>query len=69
MGALIFTTIAAVTISLSWQATEAAPSQQQQQQARSPGECVRIANVRGWSRAGEKGRLPFIRKCMQGRVG
>jgi len=66
MRALIFGVIAAVAISLGWQATEAAPSSKQQQ-ARSVGECVRLANARGWSRAGEKGRLPFIRRCMQGK--
>ena len=35
--------------------------------ARALGECVRLANARGWSRPGEKGRLPFIRRCMQGK--
>ena len=67
MRALIFTAIAAVTISLTWQPTEAAPSNQQQ--ARSWGECVQLANARGWNRYGEKGRLPFIKRCVQGKVG
>ena len=66
MRALIVAVIAAVAISLSWQATKAAPSSNQQQ-ARAMGECVRLANARGWSRPGEKGRLPFIRRCMQGK--
>jgi hypothetical protein len=65
MRALIVTIIAAVAISLTWQTTDAAPSSKQQ--ARSLGECVRLANARGWNRPGEKGRLPFIRRCMQGK--
>jgi hypothetical protein len=66
MRTFIVAVIAAVAISLGWQATEAAPSSKQQQ-ARSLGECVRLANARGWSRPGEKGRLRFIRGCMQGK--
>jgi hypothetical protein len=66
MRTLMVTGIAAFLASLAWQASEAAPSSKQQQ-ARALGECVRLANTRGWNRAGEKGRLPFIRKCMQGR--
>ncbi len=66
MRAFIVAVIAAVAMSLSWQATEAAPSSKQQQ-ARGLGECVRLANARGWNRPGEKGRLPFIRRCMQGK--
>ena len=67
MRTLVFTTLAAIAISLGWQAAEtsAAPKQQ----ARSWGECVRLANARGWTRYGEKGRLPFIRRCAQGKVG
>jgi hypothetical protein len=65
MRALIIAVIA-VAMWLSWQATEAAPSSKQQQ-ARGLGECVRLANARGWSRPGEKGRGPFIRRCMQGK--
>jgi hypothetical protein len=66
MRAFIVAVIATVAMSLSWQATEAAPSSKQQQ-ARGLGECVRLANARGWNRPGEKGRLPFIRRCMQGK--
>jgi hypothetical protein len=66
MRTLIVTVIATVAISLAWQVVEAAPSSKQQQ-ARALGECVRLANARGWNRAGEKGRLPFIRKCTQGK--
>jgi hypothetical protein len=66
MRTLVVAVIAAVAISLTWQATEAAPSSKQQQ-ARALGECVRLANARGWNRPGERGRLPFIRKCMQGK--
>lgn len=66
MRTLIVTVIAAIAISLTWQASDAAPSSNQQQ-ARNLGECVRLANTRGWNRPGEKGRLPFIRRCMQGK--
>jgi hypothetical protein len=67
MRALTVAVMTAIAISLTWQATDAAPSSKQQQHARSIGDCVRLANTRGWSRAGEKGRLPFIRRCMQGK--
>jgi hypothetical protein len=60
--------IAAIAISLTWQVSDAAPSSKQQL-ARGLGDCLRMANARGWNRAGEKGRLPFIRRCMQGKVG
>ena len=66
MRALAIAIIATVAISLSSQSIEAAPSSKQQQ-ARGLGECVRLANARGWNRPGEKGRLPFIRRCMQGK--
>lgn len=67
MRSLIIVAIAATfNLLLSWQATDAAAASKQQQ-TRSLGQCVRIANARGWSRAGEKGRWPFIRRCMQGR--
>lgn len=66
MRALIVAIIAAIAISLGWQVSEAAPSSKQQQ-ARGLGECVRLANARGWNRPGEKSRLPFIRRCMQGK--
>ena len=67
MRATIVAIIAATGMSLAWQTAEAASSSNQQQ-ARSRGECVRLAKARGWSRAGEKGRRPFIRRCMQGRL-
>jgi hypothetical protein len=67
MHSLIFSAIAAFVISLAWQSPVAAQSKQQQ--ARSLGYCVQLANARGWNRYGEKGRYPFIRKCMEGRVG
>ena len=67
MRALAIPVLAAVTIALTWQVSDAAPSTKQQQ-ARGLGECVRLANARGWNRAGEKGRLPFIRRCMEGRT-
>jgi hypothetical protein len=62
--------VGAVTaITLTSHTPQAAPSSQQlQKQARSLGYCVRLANVRGWTRAGEKGRLPFIRRCMEGKI-
>ena len=66
MRPFIVAVITAAAISLTWQTTDAAPSSTQQQ-ARSLGDCVRLANARGWSRAGEKGRWPFIRRCMQGK--
>jgi len=66
MRALVAVVTAAIAISLTWQATDAAPSSKQQH-ARNLGDCVRLANARGWSRAGEKGRWPFIRRCMQGK--
>jgi hypothetical protein len=66
MRSLIVAVMTAIAISLTWQATDAAPSSKQQH-ARSLGDCVRLANARGWSRAGEKGRLPFIRRCQQGK--
>ncbi len=66
MRVLVAAVLTAIAISLTWQATDAAPSSKQQH-ARGLGECVRLANTRGWSRPGEKGRLPFIRHCMQGK--
>jgi len=68
MRALILAVTAAVAISWAWQASDAAPASKQQQ-ARNLGECVRLANARGWNRAGEKGRYPFIKRCMNDRVG
>jgi hypothetical protein len=55
MRAIVVAMIAAIAISLTWQDTGAAPSSNQQQ-TRSLGYCVRLANAHGWSRAGEKGR-------------
>jgi hypothetical protein len=72
MRALSITAFAVTALLLAWQSSEAAPARTQQltgPQARSLGECVRIANDRGWRRGGEKGRLPFLRRCMQGKVG
>jgi hypothetical protein len=70
MRAILMGAIAAFAMSLSWQATEAAPVQKQQS-ARTIQECLRLANVRGWTiRGGERDRLDrrrFIRGCMQGR--
>jgi hypothetical protein len=66
MRALVVAVMAAIAISLISQATDAAPSSKQQH-ARSLGDCVRLANARGWSRAGEKGRWPFIRRCQLGK--
>ena len=66
MRMLVGAAVAAVVTSLAWQGGEAAPLSKQLQ-ARGLGDCVRLANARGWNRPGEKGRLPFIRKCMQGR--
>jgi hypothetical protein len=68
MRAVLTAMIAATAILLTGQNTVAAPSSSQQQ-TRSLGECVRLANAHGWSRAGEKGRWPFIKRCMQGRAG
>ena len=66
MRALIVAVMAAVAIALTWQATDAAPSSKQQQarsarRLRAPRQRARLV------RAGEKGRLPFIRRCMQGK--
>jgi hypothetical protein len=59
----------AVAITLTSHTPQAAPSShQEQKQVRSLGYCVRLANARGWTRAGEKGRLPFIRRCMEGKI-
>jgi hypothetical protein len=66
MRAIIIAAAATLAISLAWQTTDAAASSNQQQ-ARSLAECVRLANARGWNRPGEKGRWPFIKRCMQGR--
>lgn len=67
MRSFVFVAIAAAfTLLLSWQSTDAAAASKQQH-ARSLGKCVGIANARGWSRAGEKGRWPFIRRCMDGK--
>jgi hypothetical protein len=70
MRAILMGTIAAFSISLSWQATEAAPAQKRQH-ARTIQECLRLANARGWTtRAGDRrDRRRFLRGCMQGRVG
>ncbi len=57
MRALTVAVMTAIAISLTWQATDAAPSSKQQH-ARSLGDCVRLANARGWSRAGEKAACP-----------
>jgi hypothetical protein len=67
MRTLVVAVIAAGAISLTCQASEAAQSSKQQL-ARALGECARLANARGWNRPGERGRLLFIRKCMQGRL-
>jgi hypothetical protein len=32
------------------------------------GDCVKLANARGWKRYGERGRLKFILDCRRGRV-
>ena len=64
MCALVFAGLAAFAVAFIGQPADAASSQQQH--ARSLGQCVKMANARGWSRPGEKGRLPFIRRCMQG---
>jgi len=64
MRSIAFVSAAAVAFTLMWQSPVGA--QTNQQQARSLGQCVKMANARGWSRAGEKGRWPFIKKCMQG---
>jgi hypothetical protein len=63
----IFSATAIIAFTLSWQSAVAAQSKQQQ--ARGLGQCVQMANARGWYRAGEKGRWPFIKRCMQGGVG
>jgi len=65
-SSIIVVTAAAFTLLLSWQSTDAAAASKQQH-ARSLGRCVGIANARGWSRAGEKGRWRFIRRCMDGK--
>ena len=31
------------------------------------GECVRLANARGWMRRGERGRYAFIMNCRRGK--
>ena len=67
MRMLAIAVIAATAIMSSWPSTEAAAAPGQQ--ARSLGECVRLANARGWNRRGEKGRWPFIKACMAGRAG
>jgi len=68
MRAITFISASAIiAFMFTWQSPVAA--QTKQQQVRSLGQCVQMANARGWSRAGEKGRWPFIKKCMQGGVG
>jgi hypothetical protein len=67
MRSITFISAAAIIAFTSWQSPVAAQSKQQQ--ARSLGQCVQMANAQGWSRAGEKGRWPYIKRCMQGRVG
>jgi hypothetical protein len=68
MRSITFISVAAIiAFTLIWQSPVSAQSKQQQ--ARGLGQCVQMANARGWSRAGEKGRWPFIKRCMQGRVG
>jgi hypothetical protein len=68
MRSMTFMSAAAIiAFAFAWQSPVAAQSNEQQ--ARGLGQCVQMANARGWSRAGEKGRWPFIKKCMQGRVG
>ena len=66
MRALVVALMAAVAISLGWQATEAGPSSKQQK-SRSLAECVRLANARGLTPADQKRRLRFIRRCTQGK--
>jgi len=68
MRSMTFVSAAAV-IAFTLTSQSPAAAQSNQQQARSLGQCVKMANARGWSRAGEKGRWPFIKSCMQGRVG
>jgi hypothetical protein len=62
MRAILMGTIAAFAISLTSQATEAAPAQKQQH-ARTIQECLRLANARGWTtRAGDRrDRRRFLR--------
>jgi hypothetical protein len=67
MRSFVIVAIAATfTVLPRWQSTDAAAASKQQH-IRSLGQCVHIANARGWSRAGEKGRWPFIRRCMEGK--
>jgi hypothetical protein len=67
MRTLVLSTAIAVLLSLGLQSPTAAQSTHHQ--ARTLGHCLQLAKARGWVRAGEKGRYPFIRKCMEGRVG
>ena len=67
MRACLAIVLAAILVWLTAPAADAASKSGQQ--GRSLGECVQLANDRGWNRRGEKGRWPFIKACMQGRVG
>jgi hypothetical protein len=67
MRGLLVVTLAGFSVWMAQPSASAAPAGSQQ--VRSLGECVRIANARGWNRYGEKGRLPFIKACMRGRAG
>ena len=57
MRALIVAIIAAIAISLTWQASDAAPTSNQQQ-ARNLGECVRLANTRGGTARARRAACP-----------
>ena len=64
MRALIIVAAAASVVSFAWQSPVEAQSKQPQ--ARTLGYCLHIANSRGWTTRGEKGRWPFIKRCMRG---
>jgi len=66
MRAVTAVVVAAVAIALTWQSADAAQSSSQK--VRSVGECGQLAKARGWTRPYEKGRWPFIKRCMEGRI-
>lgn len=66
MRAITAIAFAAMALALTWQPIEAASLNSQQ--VRSVGECARLAKERGWTRPYEKGRWPFIKRCMAGKI-